>query len=100
MISQVALEIGDVGDAQTAAGYNNGKASSFIWARRTQFSRPYHRGRQWGNGGLFFNCFANSQRISGECIRRSAWNIGDGVNTLAAEEDQAPMILRRPLTPW
>jgi hypothetical protein len=87
--TQVAFEVGDAGDAQTAAGYNNGMASSLYLGQTNAIFTDYITvGRQWGSGGIYFNpAFANStayfRGASANAV--TSWNIGDGVrNTLAA----------------
>jgi hypothetical protein len=79
----VAFEIGDAGDAQTTAGFENGISSSLYLGRtNTVFTDYLSVGRQWGSGGIFFNpAFANStayfRGVNGGPI--ISWNIGDGV---------------------
>ncbi|HSU52790.1 MAG TPA: hypothetical protein VLT36_01880 [Candidatus Dormibacteraeota bacterium] len=87
--TQVGLEVGDAGDAQTAGGYNNGLPSALYLGQTNDiFADNISVGRQWGNGGLFFNpAFANStayfRGASANAI--ASWNIGDAVqNTLSA----------------
>jgi hypothetical protein len=87
--TQVAFEVGDAGDAQTAAGYSNGKASSLYLGQTNAIFADYITvGRQWGNGGMFFNpAFPNSTAYfrGASATAVTAWNIGDGVqNTLTA----------------
>jgi len=85
----VALEIGDAGDAQTTAGYDNGINSAlYLGQTNAIFADFVTVGRQWGSGGMFFNpAFPNStayfRGVSGGPV--VGWNIGDGVkNSLAA----------------
>jgi hypothetical protein len=87
--TQVALEVGDAGDAQTASGNNNGLASALYLGQTNAIFADYISvGRQWGNGGIFFNpAFANSIAYfrGANANAVTSWNIGDGVqNTLAA----------------
>jgi hypothetical protein len=87
----VALDIGDAGDAETAAGYDNKIGSSlYLGWTNAIFADYITVGRQWGSGGLFFNPAVVSAHPTVSIGGASAsavtlWNIGDGVqNTLAA----------------
>ena len=83
----VALEVGEAGDAETSAGYQNSIGSALYLGQTNAIFADYITvGRQWGSGGIFFNpAFANSTAyFRGVSTNRVAvWNIGDGVlNTL------------------
>jgi hypothetical protein len=87
--TQVALEVGDAGDAQSTAGYFNGIPSSlYLGQTNAIFADNITVGRQWGTGRILFNpSFPNSTAYfrGANATAINTWNIGDGVlNTLPA----------------
>jgi hypothetical protein len=89
--SPVGLDVGDAGDAETAAGYNNRIGSSLYLGWTNNIFADYITvGRQWGTGGIFFNPAVISAHPTVSIGGASAnqvllWNVGDGVlNTLSA----------------
>jgi hypothetical protein len=84
--TQVAIEVGDAGDAQTAAGYNNAAPSALYLGQTNAIFADYITvGRQWGSGGIFFNpAFANSTAYFRGASTSAiiSWNIGDGVQNV------------------
>ncbi len=83
--SLVALDVGDAGDGETAAGYGNNMPSSLYLGQTNAIFADYISvGRQWASGGIFFNpAFTNANPtvfIGGASAGAVAsWNIGDGV---------------------
>ncbi|HEX3719234.1 MAG TPA: hypothetical protein VH595_14855 [Verrucomicrobiae bacterium] len=80
----VALEVGDAGDSETAAGYGNTSGSVLYLGLTNSISADYiDVGRQWASGGIFFNPAVTNENptvsiggASGSAVTR--WNIGDG----------------------
>jgi hypothetical protein len=83
--STVAIDIGDAGDAEAAAGYDNALGSSvYLGQTNALFADYITVGRQWGSGGLYFNpAFTNSTvYIRGASANAvNTWNIGDAVQS-------------------
>jgi hypothetical protein len=84
----VALDVGDAGDAETAAGFGN-SASSALYLGETNaiFADFIDVGRQWASGGIFFNPSVTNgnptvyiRGVSAGAV--SLWNIGDGAENL------------------
>ena len=84
----VALDIGDAGDAETAAGFGDSSSSTLylgwtnaIWADFIDI------GRQWASGAIYFNPAVTNANpsvsirgTSGNSV--TVWNIGDGAENL------------------
>jgi hypothetical protein len=84
----VALDVGDAGDAETAAGFGNSLTSSlYLGETNAIFSDFIDIGRQYASGGISFNPSVTNANptayirgVSAPAV--SLWNIGDGAGNL------------------
>ncbi|HWY75331.1 MAG TPA: hypothetical protein VN281_06925 [Verrucomicrobiae bacterium] len=86
--SLVALDVGDAGDAETAAGFGNNTASSLYLGKTNGIFADYiDVGRQWASGAVSFN--PNVTNANPTVFVRGAsasavvrWSIGDGAGNV------------------
>jgi len=84
----VALDVGDAGDAETAAGFGDSLSSTlYLGWTNAIFADYIDIGRQWASGAVYFNPSVTNANPSVYIRGASAdsvasWNIGDGAENL------------------
>jgi hypothetical protein len=87
----VAVDVGDAGDGETAAGFGDSLSSALYLGWTNAISADYiDIGRQWASGSISFNPSVTNAKPTAYIRGASApavarWNIGDGAGNLLTD---------------